>query len=621
VAQGVEPLCDWLDAIGSASQARANGRPGSAELARRALAAIPAGAASARARLELALAQEAELPRGERAAALAEALRIAPPEARAAHSQLLAEASAEDPPPARADAAPATVPGDPSSPTPPDPPPVPSGAERLERAWRFLSLGQAADAAAELAQAGAPPPDADAGYRTLAGAFVAFAQGRVDDARRDAEPLSGSPDPSIRRGAQLVLARAASRDRRVDDAVAAWKAIAASAAPIPGLAPGALATLRDDAAYFAAVLRFDSGEFDRAASELERFARARPGSRRAEDARWFAAWALVRKGSNAEADAALRRLERGAAIPRVRYWRARVAGDAQAAASLLRSVVAAEPLGYYGLLACARLVELGEPCARPALGNGRPAAPAADPAALRPAAVLAGLGLRDAALAELAARISTNGGRRLAPAAAELAAFVGDPQLPFRAARDHLGLSRRTLAWSFPEPWPELVEPAASATGLDPALIRAIMRRESGFQSGIRSQAGAIGLLQVIPPTATRLGALLGLDADLPPRLGDPGTNVPLGAAYFALLLERFGHPIPALAAYNAGPGAVERWLRDRGDLPLDAWVESIPYRETRQYVRAVVENWEGARRASGRPPPALDLSPLRLPARPGVAF
>jgi soluble lytic murein transglycosylase len=101
----------------------------------------------------------------------------------------------------------------------------------------------------------------------------------------------------------------------------------------------------------------------------------------------------------------------------------------------------------------------------------------------------------------------------------------------------------------------------------------------------------------------------------------EPSVSVPLGAAYLSLLLERFGEPLLAIAAYNAGPNAVLRWNVDRAGMPLDAWVESIPYRETREYVRAVVENWAGARAASGEPLPSVDPDKVVEAPRVGVAF
>jgi soluble lytic murein transglycosylase len=71
--------------------------------------------------------------------------------------------------------------------------------------------------------------------------------------------------------------------------------------------------------------------------------------------------------------------------------------------------------------------------------------------------------------------------------------------------------------------------------------------------------------------------------------LEEPSVSVPLGAAYLALLSDRFRDPAVVLAAYNAGPRQAARWARDRGGVPLDEWVEGIPFRETRRYVKNVL--------------------------------
>lgn len=496
--------------------------------------------------------------------------------------------------------------------------------ERLARAHRLVAMGRSWAAREELAAVEGTVPAPPPALLSLAKATVLLALGRTADAAREVSRYADDPDPGTRRGVSMILARAAARERRFPDAIAAWRAVAAGHGEVPGLPPSAQASLRDDAEFFAAWLQLEDGDLAAAGAALDRLARERPRSRRADDARWFAAWALVRQGAAVEADAALQRLERGPLERRARYWRARVAPTPERRDELLRELVAADPLGYYGLLACARLRAAKGTCVGPALDPG-PDAPdleaLPDAARLRQAAALAAAGLRDDAVLELAAIARPRNGRRSAPAAAELAAFLGDPLLPFRVARDQVGLTRRSLAWSFPDAWPSLVAPAARSAGVDPALLRAVMRRESGFRSEARSSAGAVGLLQIVPGTSARLGALLQLPEPVAQQTEDPAVNVVLGATYLSLLLERFGEPFLAIAAYNAGPNAVLRWNGERAGMPLDVWVESIPFRETRDYVRAVVENWAGARTAIGEPLPPLDPDrTVKAPAI-GIAF
>jgi soluble lytic murein transglycosylase len=163
------------------------------------------------------------------------------------------------------------------------------------------------------------------------------------------------------------------------------------------------------------------------------------------------------------------------------------------------------------------------------------------------------------------------------------------------------------------------VATASAALGLDPALVFGVMRRESSFRPDARSAAGAEGLLQLRPATAERLAAILGLPGGA--RLDDPRTNVTLGTHYLALLVARFGDPAAAAAAYNAGPAAAAAWATARAGMPLDAWVESIPYRETRQYVKIVMSEWAAYRALEGEPPPPIDPGWKVTAPGPGVAF
>ena len=94
-----------------------------------------------------------------------------------------------------------------------------------------------------------------------------------------------------------------------------------------------------------------------------------------------------------------------------------------------------------------------------------------------------------------------------------------------------------------------------------------------------------------------------------------------LGTHYLALLLARFGEPAEAVAAYNAGPGPAAAWATERAGMPLDAWIESIPYRETRQYVKIVLSEWAAYRALAGEPPPPVDPARKVAVPAPGVAF
>ncbi|MGN6121598.1 MAG: lytic transglycosylase domain-containing protein, partial [Sphingomonas oligoaromativorans] len=129
------------------------------------------------------------------------------------------------------------------------------------------------------------------------------------------------------------------------------------------------------------------------------------------------------------------------------------------------------------------------------------------------------------------------------------------------------------------------------------SFIHGIMRQESQFDREAVSRTGARGMMQLMPVTAREQSEKLGLPYDYMRLTSDPGYNMQLGTAYFGRIMDMFsGNYVLALAAYNAGPGNVRRWLATYGDPrsggvdPVD-WIEAIPFSETRGYVQNVLEN------------------------------
>jgi soluble lytic murein transglycosylase len=155
----------------------------------------------------------------------------------------------------------------------------------------------------------------------------------------------------------------------------------------------------------------------------------------------------------------------------------------------------------------------------------------------------------------------------------------------------------------------------------EPSFVHAIIRQESMFDAGAVSPSGALGLMQLMPATARGVAGKLNIKRFNTATLTtDPRSNVRLGAAYLADMVDRFdGSYVMAAAAYNAGPGRVSGWLRDNGDPrpKLDDtidWIEKISVGETRNYVQRVMENLEiyRARVAGGAAPNAIDKDLVR---------
>lgn len=147
----------------------------------------------------------------------------------------------------------------------------------------------------------------------------------------------------------------------------------------------------------------------------------------------------------------------------------------------------------------------------------------------------------------------------------------------------------RDLDALFPRPYAKLVKQAAEQSGIAAPWIYGVMRKESAFKADATSSAGALGLLQMMPGTAAMTARALGQPAPAAESLKDPAINVPLGAMHLREVLDKSGGRWQmALAAYNAGFRAVERW-RPEGTMDADVWIENIPYNETRTYVQRIL--------------------------------
>ncbi|HEV7966683.1 MAG TPA: transglycosylase SLT domain-containing protein [Candidatus Acidoferrales bacterium] len=161
-------------------------------------------------------------------------------------------------------------------------------------------------------------------------------------------------------------------------------------------------------------------------------------------------------------------------------------------------------------------------------------------------------------------------------------------------------------AWraAFPLPYELNLRGEATRNQLDPMLVAGLIRQESAFESKAMSHAGAIGLMQVEPKTALKVARQLKVRYARA-RLTDPGYNLQLGSRYLANLIQAFGTPEAALAAYNAGEDRVAEWTAGQNYLETAEFVESIPFTETREYVQIVIRNSEVYRQVYGTSPAA----------------
>jgi soluble lytic murein transglycosylase len=173
------------------------------------------------------------------------------------------------------------------------------------------------------------------------------------------------------------------------------------------------------------------------------------------------------------------------------------------------------------------------------------------------------------------------------------------------------------LIWeaTYPQAFSPLIEDVAEDEGIPASFVRAIAREESSFDPEVVSWAKAYGLVQLIMPTAKRFANEVGEKAT-PRTLKKPAVNLKIGARYMAWLWKRLNeNPALVPSAYNAGEGAVRRWLQEDAARPLDVFIEEIPYDETRRYTRRVLQTYGVYQWLADEQLPEL---PAKLPATSG---
>ena len=142
----------------------------------------------------------------------------------------------------------------------------------------------------------------------------------------------------------------------------------------------------------------------------------------------------------------------------------------------------------------------------------------------------------------------------------------------------------------FPRAHNQLYDQASAATHLPKSTLLAVTRQESAFQQRARSTANARGLMQLLPSTARQYARHAGLPRPSTVDLYQPAINIRIASEYLARLMKRYNQQRPlAFAAYNAGEHRVDRWIKDREGMPMEVWIETIPFRETRGYVKSVL--------------------------------
>lgn len=295
---------------------------------------------------------------------------------------------------------------------------------------------------------------------------------------------------------------------------------------------------------------------------------------------------------------------------RAGYFQARMlaeTGDKERAKAGYAKVMKDAPLGYFMVLAHARLAELDPALAKATLEEAQKAAGAELVLRDHPdlhgevfgrALELLRQGDVEAARREIATlSLGEELHWTLAAVYARAGAHAVAHALPKGKLVDWLahypsGSWRRAWEIAYPRPFSPVVEREAKKSGIPTSFAYAIMREESAFDPHAVSKSNAIGLMQLILPTAKTMAKKVGIPVS-EGALKVPATNVALGCRYLGDLRKTWSAmPLLAIPSYNAGPGAPRRWLRERPLVPFDVFVETIPYEETRQYTKRVIKSY-----------------------------
>jgi soluble lytic murein transglycosylase len=504
--------------------------------------------------------------------------------------------------------------------------------QRYARAEKFTEARDLALAERELKKLAQAPGTSPNGADVLRTRAWAYYNSRADyqkaaDLFRQASEL----DPRYRTQDLFLSARALSRANQDEAAIKQYLAVAKR---FPK------SSYAEQARYLAARLHYFLGHFKQAeAGFVDYSARYTTKARRGryEDATQYErSVARLAQGRGASAVADLQQLvskeksdRERAALRELLGVALFQAGKHDAAEKELQRVVQERPLSFVALMAEVRLKQMQRPPARRITPREPASAPKNLLVNLPPKVeLLAEWGLHEDAEDELAAeasefakRFEPEGGRALCEAYGRLDTAKQRYRHASRTVKEsvlHEEVAPSTRwAWDciYPQPYAESVARYETPMDIPENLVHALMRQESAFQASAASPVGATGLMQLMPDTARRVAEELGRPLELG-ELRSPPTNIQLGTHYLGKLLVRFNGHVPcAVAAYNAGPGAVDRWLAGAPGLDLDLFVARIPYDETRNYVRNVVGNWARYRYLNGGLSAIPELA-LKLPEK-----
>lgn len=458
--------------------------------------------------------------------------------------------------------------------------------ELLRRSSTLYQLNDAAASLQTLRLIPAQSLTGDIGARVaLRSGIALYRLRKYKEAEQNfARAVAGAAVAAVKSEARFWLAKSLERQNLDESAHKIYMELAAE---------GKKQEYADDALIEAAGMVKNQGNFSGAALLFEQFLGRFPDSRFVPRAAWEGAWSRYLAGEHAVAAEAFKALLKDETIrEKVLYWLARSlekTGNSEAV-TYYQLLQADYPAGFY---ATWHREQKGLRDTRETLKDRNAEAELPSIPGFEKPRLLASLGMVEEARNEIAAVAKKMIDQKaFFPALAKVYLEAGDYNSAiwqFQKNRPHKWEKKMLPIWTagFPLAHTAAVSRYAAENGLSESLVYSIIRNESGFSTAIKSPAGAIGLMQLMPATAKQTANEKG-EFD-PLRLTNADFNIKLGTRHFKDLLKDYDSDlIYSIAAYNAGANAVNRWKKNLKGLQKDEFIESIPYQETREYVKKV---------------------------------
>ncbi|MEQ9620062.1 MAG: transglycosylase SLT domain-containing protein [Deltaproteobacteria bacterium] len=352
--------------------------------------------------------------------------------------------------------------------------------------------------------------------------------------------------------------------------------------------------LAPEGLYNAARLYQINNDNQRAIKTYDILIRTYPRNKYAEDGAWYLGWIYYRKGMYREALATFSAFTNSSSsfnASNAKYWKARTLekqGRKDEAHSQYRELANTTPPTYHTYLAQKKTG------VSPVFANINPETTVLNPEASKrkqKAELLIELGVPEDARLEIEKMEDVAGTQEEYVAVSLLYSKVDDYHNSIKVAQD-IGLPQAN-SLSFPRGYKDIVGPYAKKYGVDELLVYSVIREESRFQKAVVSPADAVGLMQLIPPTARTVARQIGINGFTIEMLTIPRVNIEMGIFYLKQVMDEFNGDVElALASYNAGPHRAADWKTRFYGLEKDEFIEEIPFRETRNYIRRILRSY-----------------------------